>query len=171
MTVSIVLSTQITAGENIATHQDRQDQGAILGASAVCEASAGIVIHGLLVFYKVPVDANIHSLKLGTDDLGTVGTLDIGFYPSTKLPENLVYGDAVGSGTATIASAIDVHTAAVAVTEYRYSVPNIDTTGKKAWELAGLTAKPSYSHFWVAAHAAAATDAAGTIVSTCSYIA
>lgn len=171
MTVSIVLSTQITAGENVVTHQDRQDQGALHGASAICEASAAVVIHGLLVFYKIPVDANIQSLKLASDDLGSTGTLDIGFYPSTKLPENLVYGDAVGSGTATIASAIDVNAAAVAMTEYRYSVPNIDTTGKKAWELAGLSAKPSYSHFWVAAHAAAATTAGGTVASTCAYIA
>ena len=87
------------------------------------------------ILFGVPVDAIIDSVIFGCDDLGTAGTVDIGFYRASADTYAVVDADA-------IANNIDVNTAAVAPTNYRYSVKGIETAGQAAWQLAGLSARP-----------------------------
>jgi hypothetical protein len=122
-------------------------------------AGAGDIAHVL----KVPIDALLHSIKFASDDLGTTGTVDIGFY--TK--------DADGTYSAVdqdaIANNIDVNTAAVALTEYRYSIKGIETKNQTAWELAGLAARPAYGDLYLSFTMDTATTAAGTVLLECTY--
>lgn len=117
-----------------------------------------------MVVAKVPVDAVLPSIKLATDDLGTAGTVDIGFYKR----------NADGSYTAVdadaIANNIDVNTAAVSLTEYRFSVKGIETIEQAAWELAGLSARPAYSDLYIGLTTDTGTTAAGTVSMVVQYV-
>ena len=120
------------------------------------EATA-LSVSDVVILARVPVDALLSSVLLATDDLGTTGVLDLGYY---KKNADGTY-TAVDSNN--LASSLDVNTAAVAFTERRYSAHNIDTVQKKVWELAGLSARPSYDHMYIALTATTATTATGTI--------
>lgn len=113
---------------------------------------------------KVPVDATLTSIRAAFDDLGTAGTIDIGFY----------YKKADGTYAAVLAGAvannIDVSTAAVALTEYRFSVLNIDTIEKAAWELAGLSARPAYSDLYIGLTTDTGTTVAGTVSMVIEFV-
>lgn len=121
-----------------------------------------------MINIKIPVDALITSVKVANDDFGTSTTMDIGLYKQ------------VGSGSGAtftavdddcIAAAVDVATAAVALTEYRFSVKNIDTINKKAWEIAGESARPTAYREYVLGFAfPAQTTAAGTVSAIVTYI-
>ena len=115
--------------------------------------------------FKLPVDATILSVKMATDDLGTAGTIDIGFYEKYS----------AGDGTYTvvdadaIASAIDVNAAATALTEYRFEAAAIETADQPAWELAGLSARPAYGDIYVSITTATGTTAVGTVALIIQY--
>lgn len=117
-----------------------------------------------VMMVRIPVDAYIPSIKLASDDLGTTGTIDIGFYQA-----------ATSSGVGTVVDAdaiannIDVNSAAVALTEYRFSVKGIETAKQKAWELAGLSEKPAYAFFDVGLTFDAATTATGDVTLMVDY--
>lgn len=113
---------------------------------------------------KLPVDATILSLKLAADDLGTAGTIDIGLFKK----------NADGTYTAVDADAfannIDVATAAVALTEYRFSVLGIETAMKPAYQLAGLTARPAYEDIYIGLTTDTGTTADGTVTIQVQYM-
>lgn len=124
------------------------------------DTADGDVAHVL----KIPVDAVIDSIKFACDDLGTAGTVDIGFYKK----------NADGTYTAVdadaIANNIDVNSAAVSLTEYRYSVKGIETANQKAWELAGLSAKPAYDDLYLSLTTDTGTTADGTVLLQCDFL-
>lgn len=109
------------------------------------------------ILAKIPVDAVLFSLKLASDDLGTAGTIDIGFHKK----------NADGTYTAVdadaIANNIDVNAAAVALTEYRFSVKGIETAMQPAYTLAGLSARPDYNDLYISVTTDTGTTAAGTV--------
>jgi hypothetical protein len=110
----------------------------------------------------IPVDAPVHSIKAAFDDLGTTGDLNLGLYNGETDVDDLVHTAAIDEDC--FAAAIDVNAAAVALTEYRFSALGIETGVQKAWELAGLSARPTtYNHFRVCFTASEATTAAGDI--------
>lgn len=109
-------------------------------------------------FIALPVDATLPSCILGFDDLGSAGTVDIGFYRKQE------DGTFVEVDKDALHDNLDV-TSAVAMTEYRYSVKGIDTAGKKIWELAGLSARPAYGELWLAI----TTDTGTTQIGTVAY--
>lgn len=102
---------------------------------------------------RIPANARVLSVVFGCDDLGTAGTLDIGLFKRDG--KNKSTFTAVSANT--IADNIDVNTAAVALAE-RLTVAK---AGKKAWELAGLSAVPDYDHFFVGLTSDTGTTAAG----------
>jgi len=109
------------------------------------------------IVFKIPIDAIIHSVKFACDDLGTAGTVDIGFHKkNTDGTYSAVDADA-------IANNIDVNAAAVSLTEYRYSVKGIQTATQTAWELAGLSARPAYGELYISLTTDTGTTAAGTV--------
>ncbi len=120
-------------------------------------------INDTVMLARVPVDAVLGSIQLATDDLGTTGILDYGFYKR----------NADGTFTAVLAAAIatglDVNAAAVAFTERRFSVLDINTVQKQAWELAGLSVRPSYDYLYIGLVATTATTAIGTVSQKLEY--
>ena len=115
------------------------------------------------IVLKVPVDAIIDSVIFACDDLGTAGTVDIGFHKK----------NADGTYTAVDADAfannIDVNTGAVAATEYRFSTKGLETANQKAYELAGLTARPAYGELFISLTTDTGTTAAGTVYLKAEY--
>lgn len=107
--------------------------------------------------FKVPVDSIIHSVKFGCDDLGTAGTVDIGFYYKKA------DGDYAVVDADALANNIDVNSAAVAPTEYRFSAKGIETARQEAWELAGLSARPDYGDIYISLTTDTGTTADGTV--------
>lgn len=110
------------------------------------------------IVLKLPVDANLISVKFACDDLGTGGTADIGFYTrGSDGTYTAVDADA-------LANNINVNTAAVALTEYRYSVKGIETQGQNAYTLAGLSARPDYTDIYLAITTDTGTTTAGSVL-------
>lgn len=105
---------------------------------------------------KLPIDSMLVSLKAAFDDLGTAGTVDIGFY------RKAVDGTYVVVDADAIANNLDVNSAAVALTEYRFSVKGIETMNQSIWELAGLSARPAYTDMYIGLTTDTGTTAAGT---------
>jgi len=122
-------------------------------------AAGAIADDSVVVLTEIPVDAFISSIRFWSDDLGSTGLFNLGFYPGSKKASDLVVADAVDEDA--LATAIDVNAAAVADSELRFEAANISTVGKKAWELAGLSARPAYGFFYLALTASEATTAAG----------
>lgn len=112
---------------------------------------------------KLPIDAVIHSVQFASDDLGTAGTVDLGFYRK----------NADGTYTAVDADAlannIDVATAAVSPTEYRFSTKGIETANQSAFTLAGLSARPAYEDIYIALTTDTGTTTAGTVYIKVEY--
>ena len=113
--------------------------------------------------FKLPVEATLLSVKMAADDLGTAGTIDIGFYKkNTDGTYTVVDQDA-------IASAIDVNAAATGLTEYRFEAANINTADMPAWELAGLSARPAYGDIYLSLTMPEGTTAVGTVAMQIMY--
>lgn len=114
--------------------------------------------------FKLPTTAILHSVKMATDDLGTAGDIDIGFYKKNADGTYTVLdADA-------IASAIDVNAAAVSLTEYRFEAAAIETADQPAWELAGVSALPTtYSDIYLSITTPEGTTAVGTVTMQIQY--
>lgn len=126
---------------------------AYVDAFELADTANGDIAH----VFKIPVDAIIHSIKFACDDLGAAGTVDIGFY------RKKADGTYVAVDADAIANNIDVNTAAVTLTEYRFSVKGIETARQAAYELAGLSARPAYGDLYVSLTTDTGTTVAGTV--------
>lgn len=121
----------------------------------------------LVVFLEVPVDAKLHTVIFASDDMGTTGIIDIGFYPANKPASTLLKADAVDQDA--LGTLIDVKTAAVAPTDIRFETKAIETLNQKAWEIAGLSARPAYSHFYIVGTLTEANTATGDMSLRVTY--
>lgn len=128
-------------------------------AFELADTANGDVAHVL----RIPVDAVIHSIVFASDDLGAAGTVDIGFYKKNN------DGTYTAVDADAIANNIDVATAAVAPTEYRFSVKGIETAMQAAYELAGLAARPDYANLYLSLTTDTGTTAAGTVMLKAEY--
>lgn len=133
--------------------------GALKGSVDQFELGTASTIHHV---FKVPVEAVLHSCKFGSDDLGTAGTVDIGFYKKNNDGTYTAVDDDA------IASAIAV-TSAVAYAEQRFEAANINTADQPAWELAGLSARPAYGDLYISLTMDTQTTAAGTVAMSIQY--
>lgn len=110
------------------------------------------------IVLRLPTEAVLVDVFFACDDLGSAGTVDIGFYSK---------GDD-GTYTAVDADAlannIDVATAAVSRTSYRYSAKGIETANQELWELAGLSTRPTYNDIYLAITTDTGTTADGTVL-------
>lgn len=110
------------------------------------------------IVIQLPARAVIKRLSMACDDLGTAGTISIGVHRKNN---DGTY--AVVSSNA-FANNIDVNAAAVALTDYRFSAKNIDTANQPLWQLAGLSAAPSYGDLYLSITTATGTTTAGTVL-------
>lgn len=117
-----------------------------------------------IILCSVPVDAKLIEVSLAFDDL------DSDVAPDSTMHLGLFSDD--GDGTFTVvdadilAASIDVGTAAVALTNYRFSAQNISTAQMPVWDIA-LSARPAYDQLYIGLTTAVST--AGTIVGTISF--
>lgn len=162
-----VFKSDLVTNEDAGTMNEKHTQGLLKNINALLELASTSADNDVHLMLRIPVDANITELYFASDDLGSTGDFNVGFYP--------VNGTVITAVTDTIdedalASAIDVNTAAVAKIDIRYEVQNIDSLGERAWELAGLSSKPDYAYFYIALTNTAATTAAGTVTLSCNYV-
>lgn len=115
------------------------------------------------IVLKVPVDAIIKRVEFACDDLGTAGTVSIGFHKKNS------DGTYTAVDLDAFAADIDVNSAAVARTDYRFSAKGIETANQNAYTLAGLSARPDYAELYVSLTTATGTTAAGTVFLSVDY--
>jgi len=166
--MAIFKSGIITKRDDKAKQIDRSEQNVERVAISQVTLSGAIANNDIIFLAEIPVDARITSIRNWTDDLGTTGTLNLGFYKGTVNTTSATDADAVDEDA--LATAIDVNAAATNDVELRFEVQDINTVAKTAWELAGLTTRPDYNTFLVAFTAAAATTAGGDISTVIRYV-
>ena len=148
-----------------ATVANRVDTGSNTVVSSGNVEYTGTTAADTLQLFRIPVDAKLISLKMAFDDLATTSqTVDVGFY---------TVGEGTAAGTVVeldiLVADLDV-AAVIALAEYRYDDLGIETTNELVWELAQLSAKPSYSHLDVVLTTVASTSPlAGTIAWIAEY--
>lgn len=156
--------TDVVAGNQV----ERGSQGFEKVVPVQYTATGAIANNDIVALCYIPVEAKITSVKMWSDDLGTTGALNLGFYPGNADVTTLTDASAVDEDA--LATAIDVNTAATANVEVRFEVKDINTIDDRAWEIAGLSARPAYDHFLLAFTASAATTDAGDISVVVRYI-
>ena len=135
------------------------NKNGLASSTDTVEVAAGSNNDTAILNIRIPVDARITSVRVASDDLGTAGTMSIGLFAKDNMAATFTAVSA-----ACIAATLDVNAAAVGFTERRFSAPNIDTVNKAAWELAGLSAKPTtYGDFYLGLTFPTATTAVGTV--------
>ncbi len=166
--MAVLKSNVVTNRNNRAVQTDRLVQGVEHVAQCIATSTGAMADNDVIVFCEIPVDARITSIRFWCTDHGTTGTLNVGFHaPTTPIDaytdtNGVIDEDAIGT-------VIDINTAAVNDTEIRYETKAITTAGQTAWELSGLSSKPSYNTIVLTGTLAAATTAAGTFVLTVRY--
>jgi hypothetical protein len=161
--MAIVKSNIVTLADDLDSQIGRE-QAHTKEITTKCKyaAAGAIADNDVILMCEVPVEATISSIRMYSDDLGTTGDLNLGFYPgpgsgtTISADTDAVDEDAIGT-------AIDVNAAATANVEVRFETKDFNTLDDKAWEIAGLSAKPDYSTFYLAFTASEATTAAGDL--------
>lgn len=162
--MAVVKSDTVT----IATSGDGiQNESGVKGFEVVqpaTYAAPGVIAdNDVILMMEIPVDAKITSIRAWVDDLGATGDLNLGFYPGPSALNVTIASDSDAVDEDCLATALDVNAAALADVELRFEVQDINTVQERAWEIAGLSAKPEYSTFYLAFTASEATTAAGDI--------
>ena len=104
--------------------------GVLRTACGTAELLAGdSTDNDVVLLAPISSKATIHSLKIGSDTLGGSCTFNVGVhnYDGTVADEDC-FATAVAD--------------AAAMTDVRYEVATINTTGQKLWEIAGLSSDP-----------------------------
>lgn len=158
----------ITKRDSRTQQIERSEQNAERAAISQVTLAGAIADNDIIFLAEIPVDARITSIRNWTDDLGTTGTLNLGFYPGTVNTTTATDANAVDEDA--LATVIDVNTAATNDVELRFEVKDINTLAQPAWQIAGLTSRPDYNTFLVAFTAAAATTAGGDISTVIRYV-
>lgn len=95
----------------------------------------------IVMLAPIPTHATVTSVRVGSDNLGGTCTFNVGFY------------DDEGTVVDEDALATDVADAA-GLTELRYEVADINTTGQQVWELAGQSSDPGGIYYLAATFSA-----------------
>ena len=110
----------------------------------------------IVMLAPIPSNAVVSQLFIGSDTLGGSCTFNVGIYTSAGVVKD---EDVFASLVADAAGMADV----------RFEAANIDTAGKKMWELAGDSSDPG-GYYYVAATMAADGQTAGTMSWNISYV-
>ena len=142
--MTVIKSDIITDADNADTQIDSGAYSEERVVTAHYVAAGAIADNTVLLLAEIPVDAKITSVRFFSDDLGTTGAFNLGFYPGPQSTTTIADdSDAIDEDA--LATAVNVNTAPVADSELRFEAANISTVNSKAWELAGLSKKPDYS--------------------------
>ena len=110
----------------------------------------------IVMLAPIPTNATIVSLRMGTDGLGGSCTYNVGAYTSAGVVvDEDCFATLVADGAA--------------VAELRYEVLNLNTTGQKLHELAGVTTDPG-GYYYIAATFAADGGTVGDMAFIIEYV-
>ena len=110
----------------------------------------------IVMLAPVPSNAAVPTLFVGSDTFGGSCTFNVGIYTSAGVVKD---EDVFATSVADAAAMADV----------RFEAADIDTAGKKMWELAGDSSDPG-GYYYVAATMAADGQTAGTMSWNISYV-
>ena len=118
-----------------------------------------------IILCALPTDSKLIEVSLAFDDLEAQEVA-----PDSTMHLGLFRQSAPGVFTVVdadiLAASIDVFTAAVALTNYRFSAQNINTAQMPTWDLA-LSARPAYNQMYLGLTTAVST--LGTDIGTISF--
>ena len=110
----------------------------------------------IVMLAPIPSNASVPSLFIGSDTLGGSCTFNVGIYTTDgTVKDEDVFATAVAD--------------AAAMADVRFEAADIDTAGKKMYELAGDTTDPG-GYYYIAATMAAAGGTIGTMSWNISYV-
>lgn len=110
----------------------------------------------VVMLAPIPSNAVVSQLFIGSDTLGGSCTFNVGIYTTDgTVKDEDVFATAVAD--------------AGAMADVRFEAANIDTAGKKMYELAGDTTDPG-GYYYIAATMAAEGGTAGTMSWNISYV-
>lgn len=110
----------------------------------------------IVMLAAIPTHATVPSIKIGSDTLGGSCTFNVGIYTSAGVVKD---EDCFATLVAD----------AAAITELRYEVAAIETTGQKLYEIAGDTVDPG-GFYYIAVTFAATGGTAGTMSYIIDYV-
>lgn len=129
---------------------------------AIVAVANGDSVGSKLIFFQIPSNAYVSSLKTSAPDIGTTTAGDIGLYRTVADGGAVVDADF-------FTAAVSYNGGAVTKSEKLYgNVVTIANAEKRIWELLGLTSDPMIFYDVVVTLTGAA-DAAGTIQLECDY--
>ena len=134
--------------------------GSLQNASDSATLGAPVAINDVIRYVRVPVIARVQSILFSNTDHGTTGNIALGLYEVGEEGEPV--NISVFSGL------VDL-TIALSFTERRYETHQESSIVVPMWELAGLSERPLYQEFQIAATVLAATDGAGTSTMRVTY--
>lgn len=121
----------------------------------------------IVVMAPISVDAVLSEVELTVADLGSAGSIDIGFYTPNFSGSSVTF---VEVDKDAIANNIDVTTAnANALAPQRFASLTEDASDKKVWEIAGFTARPAQAVLFIGFSTDTGTTAAGTATLRLKY--
>ena len=110
----------------------------------------------IVMLAPIPSNAAVPSLFIGSDSLGGSCTFNVGIYKTDgTVKDEDVFATLVADGAA--------------MTDVRFEAANIDTAGKKMYELAGDSTDPG-GYYYIAATMSAAGGTAGTMSWNITYV-
>ena len=131
--------------------------GVVRVAAGTIEVAAGDSDDDdIVMLAQIPAHANITQIFIGSDTLGGSCTFNVGIYTTAGVVKD---EDVFASAVADAAAMADV----------RFEAANIDTAGKRVWELAGDTVNPG-GYYYIAATMAAAGGTLGTMSFLIHYV-
>ena len=131
--------------------------GVLRTAHGTVELAAGDTgDNDIVMLAPIPSNAAVPSLFIGSDTFGGSCTFNVGIYTSAGALKD---EDAFASAVADAGAMADV----------RFEAANIDTAGKKMYELAGDATDPG-GYYYIATTMQAAGGTAGTMTWNISYV-
>jgi len=131
--------------------------GVLRTANGTVELAAGDTgDNDIVMLAPIPSNAAVPSLFIGSDTFGGSCTFNVGIYTSAGALKD---EDAFASAVADAGAMADV----------RFEAANIDTAGKKMYELAGDATDPG-GYYYIATTMQAAGGTAGTMTWNISYV-
>ncbi len=158
----------ITNRDNLDIQNIQQADGKENVITAHILTGGAVADNDVIVMAEIPVNASITSIRMWSDDLGSAGDFNLGFYEGVRVAADVVVADAIDEDA--LGTAIDVNAAALADVEVRFEVQNISTQGDEAWRLAGLSEQPDYGTFFICFTASEATIDTGDVILTIRYL-
>ena len=144
-----------------AAPQVANDAGLLHGVVRVAQGTIALAAgdsdnDDVVMLAPIPSNAVVSQLFIGSDTLGGSCTFNVGLYTSAGVVKDEdVFATAVAD--------------AAAMADVRFEAANIDTAGKKMWELAGDSSDPG-GYYYIAATMAAAGGTIGTMSWNISYV-